>query len=1568
MMAVGVNYSEGLSLKAQQRLAVFIIVSLAALMTVLFMAMASSAEPPWQTLEELELDSLTQDVAVDGDLALVASGKAGVYTIDISDPEAPETMARLETADDAVAVELLGNIGFVADHRSGLLILNLQDPAQPEVISTLTLPGPAKAISQHASYYYLAAGDAGLVVVDISDLEEPMVVANLTFDARAVDLDLMGSMALIALGDDGIAVVDISDPLRPILRSRWNDDHSTLAVTLINGYGYLAQGAEGLRVLDLSDPSQPQSVGQLMVEDEVRDIAGAGNYLYLALYRDGLGLARADDPAHPLWLAKLGTEGYGMGVTASGDTVFLADGPAGLHLARALPMASINYIDPNPAVYNEKVVLKGNGLGYSLVSSYRWTSDLQGLIGVMPTLEISNLSLGYHTIGLQVADSSGHWSLPDTMELIVTLRPTALIQGEVPSLMNEGQELVVEGSGADDGPIMAYQWQLAGEEPLCFERECTLSDLAPGDYTLHFRVLDSSGLWSNPDSVSFQVNGRPVAELLGVDTSLTEGVSAYGAPVTLRAAGTDDGPTSSLTYSWSSDIQGDLGSGDILMLTDLMNGYHRLTLRVVDELGAISKQVSTSLLVAPRPIAKLTEQPPEVVAIHTAIELSGSGEPVEDIVEYAWTSNRSGLLSNLPEFVLDDLIPGYHEITFQVRSAMGIPSQPLTFDLLINQPPEAEVLLVDPNPALAGEAVFLKGSGWDSEGVIASYRWEHADGQLLGLSPDLIIALEAGKHELFYQVQDEHGAWSQPLTIEITVVSQLLDHVVHVEPGSRELEDGSIQFPFSDLSDALGVAQDDWTIIIHGGEYIGSWVLDRPLTIVGTEGATLVPEYETTALTVVSYGVNISGLHFLGPGQGTGLMVHSEGVDLQKLTFDDLALGLCTQGAIPQFAGELTFEENDLGWLVEDASGQFTTLGLTFRGNDIGLKVVDSDELEFGIHVSIFEQNQNLAIESEVALDASSNWWGDASGPHEVQTNPHGDGDPLGYGVTYRPWLSKFELPPINITAFDRTIVDADTVIFSWSTDRAVLTSLIVTSGGVTTTYNGESNPSYDHEITIQGLDPDMPFEVQVVGKDETGESFSGGSKIFMDPLPNLSAHPFGVSYLAEIMSGLLIFGVGAIVLQQKSTRKHGSYSIKMYADEPDENEDELNDDMVEDGSMGSDLFDTGASEVGSTIEMDKNSTEDRVISLMDMNADEERPITLPSAENIDKLHDRNERTASIANQSEQNESLSAMGVPKSLNLVDDYWDEQTVIFEEPDPGTPEAQTVPAAEVIQASDLDASTIDADSELEQPSLEVQDENASDETEFQNDPEREASGPVTQSLEPYLSFEDPDSKLYTSDDYPPINTNDSAFVNGLLEMPEHGSRPDMLPLGAGNDEGMGAGIEGGEPPVEMDHAVSYTTSYGTLGSTMDGEPLPVSEMLEGIEQMGGEMNRLRWQNPLSHLDCIPSLALELKRSEDEQIQKEHTEKLAVNKEPKAEQEAEPVNSEPVPEEQDVLEAIPVPDDDPDTTIKEEKNKEDAGENSTQAHNKIAEALEAEPDQITKTIEANAEDLNETHEGEK
>ena len=66
-----------------------------------------------------------------------------------------------------------------------------------------------------------------------------------------------------------------------------------------------------------------------------------------------------------------------------------------------------------------------------------------------------------------------------------------------------------------------------------------------------------------------------------------------------------------------------------------------------------------------------------------------------------------------------------------------------------------------------------------------------------------------------------------------------------------------------------------------------------------------------------------------------------------------------------------------------------------------------------GTDTSLVEAHQNNITGNDIGIfttamdvDATCNWWGDASGPHNATSNPEGDGDEVDDGVGFEPWLT----------------------------------------------------------------------------------------------------------------------------------------------------------------------------------------------------------------------------------------------------------------------------------------------------------------------------------------------------------------------------------------------------------------------------------------------------------------------------------------------------------------------------------------------------------------------------------
>ncbi len=98
----------------------------------------------------------------------------------------------------------------------------------------------------------------------------------------------------------------------------------------------------------------------------------------------------------------------------------------------------------------------------------------------------------------------------------------------------------------------------------------------------------------------------------------------------------------------------------------------------------------------------------------------------------------------------------------------------------------------------------------------------------------------------------------------------------------------------------------------------------------------------------------------------------------------------------------LTFEEHYSRALSENVN----VAGNTFTGNSLGIYVFDTQTTLTGITVNLNNIAGNswygVWNEGGETLDATKNWWGDASGPGKVGP---GDGDDISSKVLYSPWL-----------------------------------------------------------------------------------------------------------------------------------------------------------------------------------------------------------------------------------------------------------------------------------------------------------------------------------------------------------------------------------------------------------------------------------------------------------------------------------------------------------------------------------------------------------------------------------
>ena len=258
------------------------------------------------------------------------------------------------------------------------------------------------------------------------------------------------------------------------------------------------------------------------------------------------------------------------------------------------PLATIEDISPNPVEYGHTIFFNGSADDVDgFITNFTWRSSLDGLIGTQQnfTINSSLLSEGIHTITLRVQDDNNNWSVPaNTFLLVLPRLPEAFIDSISPTPGSAGRNVTLIGHGTDpDGEIIDFLWRSSIDGNLSHQASFSISNLSLGTHTIYFSVQDDLGSWSIEVSVTIYINDLPIAI---IDNVNVEHASKGLVEATLKGHGVDNDTIQA--HEWRSDIDGLLGGGSPLVLTNLTPGTHTISLRVQDEWGEWSEWVDYS--------------------------------------------------------------------------------------------------------------------------------------------------------------------------------------------------------------------------------------------------------------------------------------------------------------------------------------------------------------------------------------------------------------------------------------------------------------------------------------------------------------------------------------------------------------------------------------------------------------------------------------------------------------------------------------------------------------------------------------------------------------------------------------------------------------------------------------------------------------------------------------------------------------------------------------------------------------------------------------------------------------
>lgn len=351
------------------------------------------------------------------------------------------------------------------------------------------------------------------------------------------------------------------------------------------------------------------------------------------------------------------------------------------------PAASITSpSDGTTVIEGVEVTFVGSGSdpegGALTGSSLDWESDLDGLLGRGSPVRRSDLSVGEHVVTLTATDEEGA-SGTTTVSITVAenSEPSAAITSPPDgTVFGQWAPIRFKGSGDDpeDGSLTgsALTWDSDVDGPLGTGASLTLDDLSAGKHTVTLTATDFRGAAATAAvSLTVEPNGRPAAAI----TAPSDGEEFdEDVPIAFEGSGSDpdDGALSGGSLVWTSDMDGQIGTGASFSRSDLSSGGHTITLEATDSRGA-SATASVGITVRGEPSVTIHAPSDESVFQHeSAVSFRGSAaDPAEGILTGAslvWTSSLDGELGTGESLARSDLSRGGHVVTLTATDSEGV--------------------------------------------------------------------------------------------------------------------------------------------------------------------------------------------------------------------------------------------------------------------------------------------------------------------------------------------------------------------------------------------------------------------------------------------------------------------------------------------------------------------------------------------------------------------------------------------------------------------------------------------------------------------------------------------------------------------------------------------------------------------------------------------------------------------------------------------------------------------------------------------------------------------------------
>jgi len=276
------------------------------------------------------------DVECSGETAWVCASSS-VIAVDVADRSKPVALGSIEFPEIAREIAVDGNVACLAGGSAGLRVLDISDVCQPREIASLALPGWSARVDVDSGRV-LVLGERRLFVCDLSDHRSPKLLATHDFSRKVLRIQVAGNRAYI----QAYASIEIFDVSSPSKLSRIGSyeppkvSYQRIGGFHVEGNRLHITDKDSYRLIDVTDPQNPVEIGACLIPgggdpvnpDEVFGSKGRAFVINLIGSNESILVIDLTHPDRPAVLGSCRVGGQAHAhvsdIEVSGDTAFVS--------------------------------------------------------------------------------------------------------------------------------------------------------------------------------------------------------------------------------------------------------------------------------------------------------------------------------------------------------------------------------------------------------------------------------------------------------------------------------------------------------------------------------------------------------------------------------------------------------------------------------------------------------------------------------------------------------------------------------------------------------------------------------------------------------------------------------------------------------------------------------------------------------------------------------------------------------------------------------------------------------------------------------------------------------------------------------------------------------------------------------------------------------------------------------------------------------------------------------------------------------------------------------------------